>query len=63
MGQALLPVSAVTGEASNPSLLPKQEGGLGSECPKTGIHFELNCVKLRHAIVQINQYYKLNLEI
>ena len=29
----------------------------------TGIHFELNCVGLRHAIVQINQYYVLNLEI
>ena len=29
----------------------------------TGIHFELNCVGLRHAIVQIDQYYILNLEI
>ena len=28
-----------------------------------GIHFELNCVGLRHAMVQINQYYVLNLEI
>ena len=27
----------------------------------TGIHFELNCVGLRHAIVQIDQYV-LNLD-
>ena len=36
MGQALLPVSAVT-KGSNPlSLLPKLAGGLGPGCPKTG---------------------------
>ena len=31
--------------------------------PPTGIHFEVNCVGLRHAIVQMNQCYKSNLEI
>ena len=36
LGQALLPISAVTKEDSNPSLLPKLEGGLGLGCPKTG---------------------------
>ena len=35
MGQALLPVSAVTREDSNHSLLPKQAEGLGLWCPKT----------------------------
>ena len=36
LGQALLPVSAVT-KGSNPlSLLPKQAEGFGPECPKTG---------------------------
>ena len=35
MGQALPPVSAVTREDSNHSLLPKQAGGLGPWCPKT----------------------------
>ena len=36
MGQPILPVSAVPWEDLNPSLLPKQEGGLGLQCPKTG---------------------------
>ena len=36
LGQSPLSVSAVTKEDSNPSLLPKQEGGLGPECSKTG---------------------------
>jgi len=36
MGQALLPVSTVTIEDSNPSLLPKQAERLGLWCPKSG---------------------------
>ena len=36
LGQAFLPVLAVTKEDSNPLLHPKQEGGLGPECSKTG---------------------------
>ena len=36
MGQALLPVSAVTTEDSNPSLLPKQAERLGPRCLKRG---------------------------
>ena len=35
MSQALLPVLVVTREDSNPSLLPKQVGGLGLWCPIT----------------------------
>ena len=35
MGQALMPVSAVTREDLNHLLLPKQAGGLGLGCPKT----------------------------
>ena len=58
LDQALPPILAVTREDSNPSLLPKQVGGLGPGCPKTGCPLFLALLSIQELHGQ-NQHEKI----